>query len=94
MKFESNLVQQFKEWNKGNNKLLSYPLNSPLRLSNKQTWLMQWMYVKAFYMWIQEIVQEEVPLVLEQDTWIDLAKYIYVMRQNYIQVKISQPRLN
>ena len=55
---------------------------------------MQWMYVKAFYMWIQEIVQEEVPLVLEQATWIDLAKYIYVMRQNYIQVKISQPRLN
>ena len=44
-------------------------------------------------MWIQEIVQEEVPLVLEQDTWIDLAKYIYVTRQNYIQVKISQPRL-
>ena len=28
------------------------------------------------------------------DTWIDLAKYIYVTRQNYIQVKISQPRLN
>ena len=55
---------------------------------------MQWMYVQAFYMWIQEIVQEEVPLVLEQDTWIDLAKYIYVTRQNYIQVKISQPRLN
>ena len=27
------------------------------------------------------------------DTWIDLAKYIYVTRQNYIQVKISQPRL-
>ena len=44
-------------------------------------------------MWIQEIVQEEVPLVLEQDTWIDLAKYIYVTCQNYIQVKISQPRL-